>query len=204
MQDVMKSLTQYVEHSKHINNRLKFIKQKQKVELEDKQLDKAEKIEKIQKILQKHREDQDRQKKSIRQSEKEKEKLILNNRKQLEEVTVHKRELLNLKKQEIDENNRIEKNLRFINKKRLVEKQHQVNQMQESLKEQKKQILNWRVSADLERQEIMQDLHRQVRYIKDHFINQQEEKEKQEAAKKAKELKMLEAEADRMVGLDEY
>ena len=50
----------------------------------------------------------------------------------------------------------------------------------------------------------MQDLHRQVRYIKDHFINQQEEKEKQEAAKKAKELKMLEAEADRMVGLDEY
>ena len=155
MQDVMKSLTQYVEHSKHINNRLKFIKQKQKVELEDKQLDKAEKIEKIQKILQKHREDQDRQKKSIRQSEKEKEKLILNNRKQLEEVTVHKRELLNLKKQEIDENNRIEKNLRFINKKRLVEKQHQVNQMQESLKEQKKQILNWRVSADLERQEIM-------------------------------------------------
>ena len=204
MQDVMKSLTQYVEHSKHINNRLKFIKQKQKVELEDKQLDKAEKIEKIQKILQKHREDQDRQKKNIRQSEKEKEKLILNNRKQLEEVTVHKRELLNLKKQEIDENNRIEKNLRFINKKRLVEKQHQVNQMQESLKEQKKQILNWRVSADLERQEIMQDLHRQVRYIKDHFINQQEEKEKQEAAKKAKELKMLEAEADRMVGLDEY
>ena len=204
MQDVMKSLTQYVEHSKHINNRLKFIKQKQKVELEDKQLDKAEKIEKIQKILQKHREDQDRQKKSIRQSEKEKEKLILNNRKQLEEVTVHKQELLNLKKQEIDENNRIEKNLRFINKKRLVEKQHQVNQMQESLKEQKKQILNWRVSVDLERQEIMQDLHRQVRYIKDHFINQQEEKEKQEAAKKAKELKMLEAEADRMVGLDEY
>ena len=60
MQDVMKSLSQYVEHSKHINSRLKFIKQKQKVELEDKQFDKAEKIEKIQKILKKHRDDQER------------------------------------------------------------------------------------------------------------------------------------------------
>ena len=50
----------------------------------------------------------------------------------------------------------------------------------------------------------MQDLHRQVRYIKDHFINQQEEKEKQEAAKKAKELKMLENEAANMLDRDDY
>ena len=81
MQDVIKSLSQYVDHSKHISSRLKFIQQKQKVELEDKQLDKAEKIDKIQKILQKHREQQEKQKQSIRRSEREKEKLILSNRK---------------------------------------------------------------------------------------------------------------------------
>ena len=71
-----------------------------------------------------------RQKKNIKQSEKEKEKLIISNRKQLQDATIHKRELQNLKKQEIDENNRIEKNLRFITKKRLIEKQYQVDQVQ--------------------------------------------------------------------------
>lgn len=45
------------------------------------------------------------------------------NKKQLEQVSVRKRELLNLKKTEIEENNRIEKNLRLITKKRLVDKQ---------------------------------------------------------------------------------
>ena len=38
-------------------------------------------------------------------------------------MSVRKREILELKRQEIEENNRIEKNLRFITKKRLVEKQ---------------------------------------------------------------------------------
>ena len=42
---------------------------------------------------------------------------------------------------------------------------------------------------------MMHDLHQQVKFIKDHHLNMQEEKEKQEAAKKAKELKKLEAEA---------
>ena len=42
---------------------------------------------------------------------------------------------------------------------------------------------------------MIRDLHYNVKFIKDHHLNQQEEKEKQEAAKKAKELKKLEAEA---------
>ena len=49
--------------------------------------------------------------------------------------------------------------------------------------------------ADLERQEMMRDLHHQVKFIKDHHLNMQEEKEKQEAAKKAKEMKKMEQEA---------
>ena len=42
---------------------------------------------------------------------------------------------------------------------------------------------------------MMRDLHFQVKYIKDHHLNMQEEKEKQEAAKKAKEMKKMEQEA---------
>ena len=38
-------------------------------------------------------------------------------------MNIRKQELVNLKKTEIEENNRIEKNLRLITKKRLVEKQ---------------------------------------------------------------------------------
>ena len=67
--------------------------------------------------------------------------------------------------------------------------------LNQNLKAQKEQLLNWRVCADLERQEMMRDLHHQVKFIKDHHLNMQEEKEKQEAAKKAKELKKMEQEA---------
>ena len=94
-----------------------------------------------------------------------------------------------MKRQEILENNRIEKNLRFIVKKRLVEKQKQVDNVQKNLKNQKESLLNWRVSHDLERQDMMRNLHQQVKFIKDNHMNNQEEKEKQEAAKKAKEMR---------------
>ena len=43
---------------------------------------------------------------------------------------------------------------------------------------------------------MMRDLHFQVKFIKDHHLNMQEEKEKQEAAKKAKEMKRMEQEAN--------
>ena len=42
---------------------------------------------------------------------------------------------------------------------------------------------------------MMRSLHHQVKFIKDNHMNMQEEKEKQEAAKKAKEMRQLEAEA---------
>ena len=47
---------------------------------------------------------------------------------------MRKREVLDLKREEIEENNAIEKNLRFITKKRLVEKQKEVGQVQQNLK----------------------------------------------------------------------
>ena len=46
---------------------------------------------------------------------------------------------------------------------------------------------------------MMRSLHQQVKFIKDNHMNMQEEKEKQEAAKKAKEMRQLIAEANDMV-----
>ena len=53
MQDVLKALSQYVDHSKHINQRMKFMKEKKDFELEDKQEKKAERLENVAKSLKK-------------------------------------------------------------------------------------------------------------------------------------------------------
>jgi len=52
-----------------------------------------------------------------------------------------------------------------------------------------------RLQQDLDRQRMLSDLHNQVRYIKNNYLNQMEEKEKKAAAKQATLAKKLAAEA---------
>lgn len=51
MQDVIKSLSKYIDHSEHINKRMKMVKEKVAFDFEDGQEKKAEKIENVQKSL---------------------------------------------------------------------------------------------------------------------------------------------------------
>ena len=123
MQDLVKSLSNYIDHSEHITKRMKAMKDYNQILFEDKLEIKADRVEKVGKSIKKQSAELEQRKVKIRKTEREKARQIQTNKKQLEQTGVRKRELLNLKRDEIEENNRIEKNLRLITKKRLVDKQ---------------------------------------------------------------------------------
>jgi len=119
---VLKALSQYVDHSKHIETRMKLMKERMFFDKEEQQEKKQERLENVQKSLKKQRVELEQRKNQIRKAEREKSKQIEVVGSSKHAWIVHKREADALKRQEILENNQIEKNLRFIVKKRLVEK----------------------------------------------------------------------------------
>lgn len=83
MQEVVKSLTQYIDHSKHITKRMKAMKEEKQLIAEDRQEIKAERIENVRKRFQKEQDDLEKKKAKIRKNEKEKAKQIQINKNQL-------------------------------------------------------------------------------------------------------------------------
>lgn len=86
-------------------------------------------------------------------------------------MAIRRREYNSLKQNEIRENCSIEKNIRLVQKKRSVAKQEQNKVQLDHMKQQRRQILEMRLQQDLERQKMLSDLHSQVRYIKNNYLN---------------------------------
>lgn len=76
MQDVLKSLNNYVEHSEHITKRMKQMQEYKNIEKEERLELKAERLESVQKSLKKQNDELERRKAKIRKTEKEKARQI--------------------------------------------------------------------------------------------------------------------------------